>query len=343
VFTAVALLFTSQVWVDYAYTARRLAWGPARPLSWPRAFAVALIDWDLWALLAPAVIFLTERAPISRRHWLKALGVHLPASALLSMLKLIAESLLVSSILGRGQMPITLLKLYVTYATYWAIVVAARVAEQQRIVREREVRGAQLETELAKAHLEALKMQLHPHFLFNTLNTISGLMREDVEAADVMLAQLSDLLRRTLDTEGRHEVTLEEEIRWLQTYLAIQQTRYGPRLKIDVDVPTACGQALVPTLILQPLVENAIRHGFSVTPGPGAVAVRASTADSRLRLDVTDEGPGVVVPLREGYGLRNTRSRLAAMYGGAASLRVEARGSGHGTLSRIELPLRVNA
>src|SRR5262249_15327995 len=159
------------------------------------------------------------------------------------------------------------------------------------------------------------RMQLHPHFLFNTLNTISGLMREDVEAADVMLTQLSDLFRATLQNEGRHQVALSEEIDWLRTYMAIQETRYGPRLTFEIHAEAECQAALVPTLILQPLVENAIRHGVGVTPGRGRISIRAHRNADRLRIDVDDDGAGVVEPVREGYGLRNTRSRLRVLYG----------------------------
>jgi two-component system, LytTR family, sensor kinase len=187
--------------------------------------------------------------------------------------------------------------------------------------------------------VESLKMQIHPHFLFNTLNAIAGLMREDVESADSMLAQLSDLLRGTLQTEGVQEVPLAEELRLLRAYLAIQQTRFGNRLQIDIDVPDGCLQGVVPTLILQPLVENAIRHGFSATPGPGAIAIRVSADPGRLRIDVSDEGPGPPQPLREGYGLRNTRSRLQALHGEDATLSVEPC-QPRGARARLDLPFR---
>src|SRR5262249_3459464 len=211
-------------------------------------------------------------------------------------------------------------KLYMAILIYWILIAAVQFAEQRRVSQAREVRASQLQTELARAEVEALKMQLHPHFLFNTLNAISGLMREDVEAADLMLTQLGELLRTTLEPEGRPEVPLADEIRWLQIYLTIQQTRFGERLRVDIDVPADCQSALVPTLILQPIVENAIRHGFGAMPGPGCVTITARRDAGRLRIDVTDEGPGAVEPLREGYGLRNTRARLKALHAEAASL-----------------------
>src|SRR5262249_49441716 len=144
-------------------------------------------------------------------------------------------------------------KLYMALIIYGVLVAAVQYADQRRLSQERELRASRLEAELARAQVDALRMQVHPHFLFNTLNTISGLMREDVEAADLTLVQLCDLLRTTLQHEGRPEVSLAEEIHWQRTYLTILQTRYGPRLAIDIDVGAGCECALVPSLILQPL------------------------------------------------------------------------------------------
>jgi two-component sensor histidine kinase len=331
-FTLAAVLFTGQVWVDYAYA--------GRPVSWARAFGIALVDWELWTLIAPAVLLLAARVPLSRRRLALPLAVHIPASLAIAAVKLAAEGMIVRAIIGPGRVPFSLLKIHVTLLTCWAIVAAVQYAEQHRLSRERELHAARLQTELARAQVEALKMQIHPHFLFNTLNAIAGLMREDVESADVMLAQLSELLRGTLQSEGVQEVPLAEELRLLRIYLAIQQTRYGDRLRIEVDVAAGCEAGLVPTLILQPLVENAIRHGFSVTPGPGAVGIRVSCAQGTLRIDVADEGPGPPQPLREGYGLRNTRSRLRALYGDGAMLSVIP-DAPRGARARLELPLRL--
>jgi signal transduction histidine kinase len=330
-FTFVAVLFAGQVRVDYAYAGRRL--------SWALAFTVALVDWELWALLSPIVLVLAARVPLSRTRLAVPLAVHIPASLGIAAVKLAVESMLVRAIVGPGRVPFSLLKIHLTLLTYWAIVAAVHYAEQNRLSRERELRAARLQTELARAQVESLKMQIHPHFLFNTLNAIAGLMREDVEAADTMLAQLSELLRGTLQTEGLQEVPLSEELRLLRAYLAIQQTRFGGRLTIRIEAPDRYERSLVPTLILQPLVENAIRHGFSATPGPGCVAIRVSADGKRLQIEVTDEGPGPPQPLREGYGLRNTRSRLQALYGEDASLSV-APIQPRGARSRLELPLR---
>jgi two-component system, LytTR family, sensor kinase len=334
-FTAAAVLFTGQVRADYWYVGRHL--------SWARALAVSLVDWELWTLLSPAVLLLSVRVPLAYPPRARTFAIHITASLGLATGKLFAEAFVLHTFMGPGPLPGNIGKLYVALSVYWAIVAAVQFAEQRRLSRERALRASHLETELARAQVDALRMQLHPHFLFNTLNAISGLMREDVEAADLMLAQLSELLRTTLETEGRQEMPLAEEIGWLRTYFAIQQTRFGARLQVVIDVPDDCQTALVPTLILQPLVENAIRHGFSATPGPGRVSITVRQAEGILRIDVADEGPGAPQPIREGYGLRNTRSRLRALYRNEGALFVLPRLDRAGTLSRLDLPFRLGS
>jgi signal transduction histidine kinase len=333
-FTAAAVLFTGQVRADY--------WYAGRQLRWLVAFGISLVDWELWTLAAPAVLILAARFPVTRARLPLALAVHLPASFAIALVKIVGEGALTTALLAPERIVFGVNKLYMAMIIYWALVGAVQFAEQRHLSQARELRASQLEAELARAQVDALKMQLHPHFLFNTLNAISGLMREDVEAADAMIAQLSELLRRTLDTEARHEVALDDEIQWLRAYLAIQQTRFGDRLQVLIDVPAGCAAALVPTLILQPLVENAVRHGFSAQTGRGCIAITAARDAGALRIEVADDGPGAPDPVREGYGLRNTRSRLRALYAGAATLAVQRRSADRGTVSRIELPFRVD-
>ena len=190
--------------------------------------------------------------------------------------------------------------------------------------RDREVRVAQLETELTRVRLTALEGQLRPHFLFNVLHTISSVMYEDVAAADTMLARLADLLRRTLRRPAGAEVALAEEIDTLELYLHILRVRFGERLSVDVQVDDGVRQAAVPALVLQPLVENALRHG---DPGPGVrarIAVRARRDDGRLLLEVEDNGPGLTGTPAEavgkGVGLANTSRRLEQLYGNRQAL-----------------------
>ena len=190
--------------------------------------------------------------------------------------------------------------------------------------RDREVRVAQLETELTRVRLSALEGQLRPHFLFNVLNTISSVMYEDVAAADTMLARLADLLRRTLRRPAGAEVALAEEIETLELYLDIMRGRFAERLAVEVEVEEAVRGAAVPALVLQPLVENALRHG---DPGPGAaahIAVRARRENGSLVLEVEDNGPGLpgspADAVGKGVGLANTTRRLEQLYGDRQSV-----------------------
>jgi LytS/YehU family sensor histidine kinase len=210
--------------------------------------------------------------------------------------------------------------------------------------REREKQTAALQRELVEARLEALRMQLNPHFLFNTLHAVSSLIHDDPEAADRVVARLSELLRLSLDHSKPQEVSLNEELAFLDRYLEIELTRFADRLKIERQIDPGVRNALVPYLILQPLVENAIRHGIEPREDSGHLAICARRNDGSLELRVTDDGavladPGAAHP-REGIGLSNTRSRLRHLYGENFRFElVEARGGG--LEARIEIPYHV--
>jgi sensor histidine kinase YesM len=208
---------------------------------------------------------------------------------------------------------------------------------------ERERQALELEARLADAKLEALHMQLHPHFLFNTLNAISTLVHKDPNAADEMIGNLSELLRATLDT-GEQEIPLRQELAFLDRYLEIQQVRFGERLRIEKEVDAAALEGYVPTLILQPLVENAIRHGIEPEPAPGTVAIRAESKGDRLLLSVANNGATARLPAKPegGIGLANTKARLQQLYGANARLSLNS-GSEGGFKVEIEIPLHVPA
>lgn len=198
--------------------------------------------------------------------------------------------------------------------------------------------AAALEVQLAQARFEALKAQLHPHFLFNTLNSIAALLHRDAAAADRMIARLGEFLRLTLESGGGAEVPLEEELRFVRCYLAIQEVRFSDRLTTQLLVAPGVESALVPHLILQPLVENAIRHGIQRLVGPGVIVIRAERVDGELRLQVSDDGPGPApASATGGLGLANTAARLQALYGDGQ--RFEAGGEeGRGFRVTIALP-----
>ncbi|MET0398073.1 MAG: histidine kinase [Longimicrobiaceae bacterium] len=207
---------------------------------------------------------------------------------------------------------------------------------------ERELSERRMEAQLAEARLAALKMQLHPHFLFNTLQSVSTLMHRDVEAARTVLGLLRGLLATTLEREAQQEVPLEQELRVLELYTGIEQVRFGGRLGVEVRVDPAARGALVPHLLLQPLVENAIRHGTSRRRGPGRVEVEAAPGDGGLRLVVQDDGAGYAEGRPGGgggIGLANTRARLLALYGPAHRFEIGP-GEGGGTRVAVTLPLR---
>jgi LytS/YehU family sensor histidine kinase len=181
-------------------------------------------------------------------------------------------------------------------------------------------------------------MQLHPHFLFNTLNAVSGLMRENLDAADLMLARLAELFQRTFETADVQEVPLRRELEFIDAYLTIQRTRYGERLQVSVAVAENARDALVPSLILQPLVENAIRYGVADRPGPGHVDIEAHADGPRLVITIGNDGPPLPATIREGYGIRNLRSRLQVLHGDRAHFSLTPKPGGGG-LATLDLPL----
>jgi two-component system LytT family sensor kinase len=331
IFTAMALLFTGQVWLDYAY---------ARvPVTWERALAISAIEWYLWAALTPLVLLIAHRLPLSRDRLLLSLPVHVVACLVLTAVKIPVQEFLGGVVAGVTRQPTSFLKIYVSIFTYWAILAAEMATRQRRIARERELRATKLEGDLARAQLDALRMRLNPHFLFNTLNGISGLMRENVEAADLMLTRLSDLLRLTLERADLQEVPLQEELDFVRQYVAIQQLRFGDRLSVTIDAAPETLALAVPSLSLQPLVENAVKHGAEQTPGPAAIEILARRVGPQLEIEVGDDGPGPRTAVKPGTGLETTRLRLSHLYGDAGSLTLEP-GRPHGAIARMRLPAR---
>ena len=223
---------------------------------------------------------------------------------------------------------------------YVMVAAAAMALVYSTEARERSLAAARLEGQLAEARLHALSAQLHPHFLFNTLNAISALVREDPPTAERLLARLSELLRHSLRDGAQPQTSLESELSFLEKYVEVQETRFGERLVVTFDVDSDVLDAYVPNLILQPLVENAIRHGIAPRAGPGAVHIVARRAGDQVHLSVEDDGVGFPRErLEEGIGLRNTRARLRELYGENHEFLVTSR-SPRGTICSMHLPLR---
>lgn len=285
--------------------------------------------WYSWALLTPLILWLSRRFPLERATWLRSVPVHLAGvfvCTLVHVALVIAGRAAVYTWWGTwsGQWLMQFQQMFFLnfdweMMTYWTIVGLSHAVRYHTEAQSRALATSQLQTRLVEAQLQTLQRQLQPHFLFNTLNTISALMHRDVEAADRMLAELGDLLRLSFETVDVQEVALDQELEFLRKYVAIEQARFRERLHVTFDVGPGAGDCLVPNLLLQPLVENAIRHGIGPRVEPGHVLVRAARRGATLELEVRDDGVGVpeaaLADLSHGVGLSNTRSRLAHLYG----------------------------
>ena len=342
VFTLIALAFASSNYASYTFKHEPInAWDP---------IGYAATEWYLWALLCPLIFAVARRWPLTAdtwpRRWVAYLLTWLVCHLVIASVYIVLERQWGTATIRA--MPLdNMVLLYFTkriafsLLVFTAIVVVAHTMDLYRRYRDRERRTLQLETQLTRAQLEALKNQLHPHFLFNTLNTISALIHRDVEAADRVVSRLGDLLRLSLQ-EGEQEVTLAQELSFLQHYLDIQHTRFQDRLRVEQDVEPGLLDALVPSLILQPLVENAVRHAIEPRSAAGLIAIRARRANGRISLEVSDDGPGMS-PLKSGgcagIGLNNTRARLEQLYGSEQRFTLANRDEG-GVLVRMEFPFR---
>ena len=346
-----SLLAASVPFIPLPYVRR-----PGPPEMMGRLFAVQLASWLAWAALAPAVLWLRRRFPLERERWPWSVSVHALASAGLggahTVLVWWLNWMLVESEL-RGARPAVLVQLTFEWtrdlpfsALFYALVLGvASALDYYRQFRERALHAAQLEAQLSQAQLQMLKMQLQPHFLFNTLNGITGLVRDHENAAAVqMLVGLSELLRQTLASAGQQEVPLRQEIEWLELYLQLQQRRFPDRLQVCFEIAPDTLEALVPNLITQPLVENAIRHGLAPRAAPGRVTLAAQRQGARLELQVSDDGVGLPPDWQRenqrGLGLANTEARLRQLYGAAGEFTLERRAAG-GVLARVSFPLRL--
>jgi two-component system, LytTR family, sensor kinase len=321
--TAAGVFFASQLVFLYPITSG------GREISFSRALLINVPFYWLWALLTPAILGLARRFPLERARWRRNLAVHAGASLVLSAVQLLVAGVLLYAVVqagGTSSLTWALgsffrLNFHANILTYAALVTCAWAAETYEKYRDRELAASRLQTQLAKAELGALKMQLQPHFLFNTLNAIAALLKPKPDAAESMVLQLAEFLRLTLRNTGRAEVTLREELEFLERYLAIEKTRFGDRLSTRFRIRSEVLGARVPNLILQPLVENAVRHGIAKSTDAKCLEVSATHEGGRLLLRVSDDGPGLgITPVREGIGLSNTRERLRHLFGDDYSL-----------------------
>lgn len=297
------------------------------PLPWRPLLAVSLASAWMWALLTPAALWVANRLQFEPGQRVRSLILHGLAGVCFVLLSTILDrsmGLLLSHSPLRPFMTSLLYRFDSRLLAYLCIVTVSQAARFAVLYREREIRAAELEALLARAELQLLKMQLQPHFLFNALNTIAEMAHNDPNDADRLIARLGHLLRLSLEQAGHQVVPFRQELQILEAYLEIEATRFQDRLAVELDMSPDVLEAGVPALLLQPLVENAIRHGMASGSGHGRIEIRGRVDDDQLRLEVRDNGPGFppVAQYREGLGLRNTRERLRQLYGGDHAFRL---------------------
>ena len=340
IWTIVALFFSSQVILMY--------YSEKQPIRYSE-FLLQASACYLWALTTPLILWLARRFRIERSNWLRRAALHLGISVVLTATLIALHFVIYMVFMGRAGsiVPLRLFN-FVYYnldrwvAIYWVILLLSHAFNYYNSFRKGELKAAQLHTQLVQSQLEALKMQVHPHFLFNTLHSISALLSRDTEAARKMITRLGDFLRLTLENSGSMEVTLQQEIEFLNGYLEIERIRFQDRLTTDIKVDPEVLDVRVPNLILQPIVENAMRHAIGNSTS-GRVEVTAAPRNGVVRIEVKDNGPGIQnaraleAPRGRGLGLANTRARLAGLYGDAASFELSNDPAG-GLVVTLEIP-----
>jgi two-component system LytT family sensor kinase len=313
------------------------------------------IEWYSWALLTPLILYVARRYPITKSNWIQRI---LFPHALMACVCICTQVVLLGvagSIYSMFESPASPFKLMnesfekrglQNITAYCLIVATAAYLHLREEVRLREVRQAQLEARLASAQLEMLRMQLQPHFLFNTLQAAITLVQEDPRAAEDMLLRLSQLLRITLDEMGNHQIPLSREFDFLDLYVGIQRVRFSERLSVEIHAAPNTLNSMVPTMLLQPLVENAIRHGIGKHKGDDVIEINARLANGGLELEVWNRNSVVDDTterlLLRGVGLRNTKARMEQLYGPASTLILRSLGN-RGAVVLIFIPLRFGA
>lgn len=311
-----------------------------RPFQWGWLLTDRLVDWYGCAIFTPVFFWLARRYPVDRERWARNLPIHLLVAALATPIKFAIEGWVLVHLAGHEFPPLSqvLARSFITEnIAFWCVILAVHAIEFHQRVREREVLTARLQARLSEAQLDALTSRLHPHFLFNTLQGISTLVYRDPAAADAMLGHLSTLLRKALSKGQGHELALAEELALLDEYLAIVEARFGDRVEIAREIDPAALTGLVPQLLLQPLVENAIEHGIARRAGARCIGIKVAREGDIIRISVSDDGPGIELPAPDGVGLSSTRLRLEELYGEKGSLALEP-GATAGMVATVTLP-----
>jgi signal transduction histidine kinase len=317
---------------------------------------VAILEgtrWGLWIFITFWILWLMKKLPIQRDRWRSRLLLHLLLSGLVCLLHFAIDTKMQQIVepwpLGTDSFFELLrnrlgsVRVHLSIVVYWAILGMTHAIDYYRKYHAGELRSQQLRTQLAQAQLQALKMQLHPHFLFNTLNSIAALVRnKQYRAATDMLAGLSDLLRLVLENAGAQEVSLKQELEFLERYLEIEQTRFEDRLQVHMKIQPETLDGRIPNLILQPLVENAIRHGIATNPDSGSIEVSSTKVNGALQVEIRNTCAGIETPDFDGHdglGLSNTRERLDMLYGHDQKLEI-THVTGEGTRVCLTIPFQ---
>jgi two-component system, LytTR family, sensor kinase len=345
--TVLGFFFATQIYFSAASFHREISWGQA--LYW------SFGDWYEWALLSPFIFWACRTFRFGRPSWPQSQVVHLLGGLLLSglhatlcALAAVFQGWVTGKSIAFGSSLHGLLanRTHYNLAVYAVIVCAWHAWDYYRKFREREAQAVELAGLLARSQLQALRMQLNPHFLFNTLNAVSSLMLTDVVAANKMISRLGELLRLALDKSDQPEVPLQQEIEFLRRYLEIEQIRFGERLRLKIEFDSSTLEAAVPNFILQPLVENAVRHAIEPQEAGGQIELRSVRDNGHLVLQVSDDGPGLTSKPAEmsdetrlRIGLNNTRERLRKLYGEDQRFDLTGNARG-GVTARLSIPFR---
>jgi signal transduction histidine kinase len=321
VWTLFALFFASQFALQNQFS--------SNPVPFWRILLWQLVSGYIWFGISPIILYLARRFPFDEGRWRTSIPVHIVACIVIALGQLLIDAFVLTRL---GYPPnrtfpnffeaykfFVLVNVHLSMLIYMGVVAIWSTYSYYQKYRERLLESSQLEARLAQSRLQVLKMQLHPHFLFNTLNAISELIYKDPESADRMLTDLSDLLRLSFENLEVQEIPLKQELEFLAKYLEIEQMRFHDRLSVNMRISPDVLDASVPNMILQPLVENAIKHGIAPRSSGGSIDITAARSNGHLELDVSDDGLGVpfgdLSNLPEGVGLSNTRRRLKHLYG----------------------------
>ncbi|HEY0761583.1 MAG TPA: histidine kinase [Pyrinomonadaceae bacterium] len=306
----------------------------------------------LWLAFTPLAIWLSQSFRIENGQRFKSLTIHFLASIVFLLIHVFVFTVIATPFGWYSHITpfwnryfLLILNFTPTNVMfYWGVIVIEHALDYYQKLQERELRASQLEAQLAQSQLQVLKMQLHPHFLFNTLNAISALIRESPDEAEEMVSRLGDLLRMTLETAGLQEVPFKKELEFLRHYIDIEQTRFQDRLRVEMAIEPETLDGLVPSMILQPLVENSVRHGVAPRPEGGCIKIKAWRDNSLLQLEVEDDGPGLCgdKPMKERVGLTNTRARVSNLYGDGHGLKLR-HAAGGGLVVSLSIPFRTES